>query len=41
MFSYFTFGFLFGAVFILLGRRRLEWLIVAHALADISFIFAA
>lgn len=41
LFSYLTFGFLFGAVFILLGRRRLEWLIVAHALADAAFLFAA
>jgi hypothetical protein len=41
VFSYLTFGFLFGTVFILPGRRRLEWLIVAHALADAAFLFAA
>lgn len=33
-------GLLYGGIFILLGRRRLEWLIVAHALYDSLFIFA-
>lgn len=37
-FSYLTFGFMFGTVFILVGRRRLEWLIVAHALFDAALV---
>lgn len=32
-------GLLAGAVFILLGRRRLEWLITAHVLYDSLLIF--
>ncbi len=31
-------GLLYGGVFILLGRRRLEWLITAHVLYDSLFI---
>jgi membrane protease YdiL (CAAX protease family) len=31
---YLAFGLVFGATFILLGRRHLEWLIIAHALID-------
>jgi hypothetical protein len=33
-------GLLDGGVFILLGRRRLEWLITAHVLYDSLLIFA-
>ncbi|MFZ0828144.1 MAG: CPBP family intramembrane glutamic endopeptidase [Verrucomicrobiia bacterium] len=33
-------GLLNGGVFILLGRRRLEWLITAHVLYDSLFILA-
>jgi membrane protease YdiL (CAAX protease family) len=33
-------GLLDGGVFILLGRRRLEWLIAAHVLYDSLLIFA-
>jgi membrane protease YdiL (CAAX protease family) len=38
--SYLICGLLYGGVFILLGRRHLEWLIVAHALYDSLFVFA-
>lgn len=38
--SYLISGLLYGGVFILLGRRRLEWLITAHILYDSLFIFA-
>jgi membrane protease YdiL (CAAX protease family) len=38
--SYLIFGFLFGGVFILLGRRRLEWLITAHVLYDSLLILS-
>jgi membrane protease YdiL (CAAX protease family) len=31
---YLAFGLVFGAAFILLGRRHLEWLIIAHVLID-------
>jgi membrane protease YdiL (CAAX protease family) len=37
---YLAFALLFGAAFILLGRRRLEWLIIAHALFDGFGVFA-
>lgn len=33
-------GLLYGGIFIFLGRRRLEWLIVGHVLYDSLFIFA-
>jgi hypothetical protein len=35
---YLAWGLLYGGVFILLRRRRLEWLIVAHWLYDILFM---
>lgn len=37
---YLIFGLLYGGIFILFGRRRLEWLIVAHVLFDSLLIFA-
>jgi hypothetical protein len=37
---YFTYGLLDGGIFILLRRRRLEWLITAHVLYDSSLIFS-
>ncbi|MGO8700409.1 MAG: CPBP family intramembrane glutamic endopeptidase [Limisphaerales bacterium] len=37
---YLIFGLLYGGVFILLCRRRLEWLITAHVLYDSLLIFA-
>jgi hypothetical protein len=32
-------GFAFGSIFILLGRRHLEWLIIFHAVYDATFAF--
>lgn len=37
---YLSCGFLEGGAFILLGRRRLEWLITAHVLYDSLLIFS-
>jgi membrane protease YdiL (CAAX protease family) len=36
-FVYLLLGFVFGSTFILLGRRRLEWLIILHAIYDAIF----
>jgi len=38
--TYASIGFTFGIVFTLLGRRRLEWLIVVHALIDSACVVA-
>ena len=37
---YLIWGLIEGGVFILLGRRRLEWLIIAHVLYDSLLIFS-
>ena len=39
VFDYLFLGFLFGSIFILLGRRRLEWLIILHVVYDAMFAF--
>lgn len=39
VFVYLTMGFVFGSLFILLGRRHLEWLIILHAVNNARFAF--
>jgi membrane protease YdiL (CAAX protease family) len=39
VFVYLIVGFVFGSIFIVLGRRHLEWLIILHAFYDAMFVF--